>query len=685
MNSTHLGQEQRSLADMRIIVLLPSLDLEDSGEQALQLTRHMRHTEWADVELWGLRGPGRIARLCEQHSVPWRVVPFSWAGGLLGRIVTLCRFAYTLRRAHPAILVSYTMLPNVLCGLVWRWTGAQLCIWNQQDEGIERLDLTAEKWAVQRTPILVSNSRAGADFLVHSLGAAPKHIRVIHNGVGLARPQYSRLEWRDRLDLKENAFAACTVANLSQNKDHATLLRAWRLVVDRLAIHGQDADLLLAGRPDAAHDFLRALCSHLGLTTNVRFLGMVDDVPGLLQAADLAVFSSFSEGCPNGVLECMAAGLAVVGSDIPGIREALGEEASALLAAPGDASALADRIIALALDRDLRTRIGNLNQMRALAEFAPGRMCQEMVSLMTPLPLPLLIFGYQLADVGRLGWGLSKAFLKRSLTRASRCARRQVRTLLGPHASKRLASLGERALTYWPLTAKLAKEVRPKFKIGMAVLAHERPEYLEMCLESLFSTKLYDYDITFLLHDDGSRDSRVREILDRHRDPEYNIARHYVSAAHGSAGGAINSATRRLFEIDTFNIIGWCDSDTLFHPEWLDQMMKICLWAKKHHKDHVLGPFSCFNSSDFVFHKILNTYSSPYGNYVVKRQMGMLVYFWFTRDLAQIGPFPENRDDETLMTARLARSRIRNFCTETSFAEHIGHVSVLNQWRPSPS
>lgn len=231
---------------------------------------------------------------------------------------------------------------------------------------------------------------------------------------------------------------------------------------------------------------------------------------------------------------------------------------------------------------------------------------------------------------------------------------------------------------------KLSKRVNKNFKIGMAVLSYERPEYLELCLDSLFKTKLYNYDITFLINDDGSENPLVKKIIEEQRDLKYKIVRNYTPKGPNCAGAAINKAVRKLLEIDNFDIIGWCDSDALFHPEWLDKTMKICLWAKENHKNHILGPFSSFNSSDYMFHRILGTYKSPFGKYVVKRQMGMLNYFYFKEDFLKLGYFPENKDDETLMTEKFEKMGVRNFCTHNSYVEHLGQESVLNKWRPCP-
>jgi glycosyltransferase involved in cell wall biosynthesis len=199
------------------------------------------------------------------------------------------------------------------------------------------------------------------------------------------------------------------VANLQRHKDHATLLRAWRIVCDRLNAagntplareagegqgvrasevlaaslsgRGRRAMLVLAGRLDAA-DPLKQMVHDLELEPVVRFLGEVDDVSGLLSAADLGVFSSRSEGCPNGVLESMGAGLAVVATDCPGIREAVGEQSLPWLAPAGDAEALADRIAFLAEDAAIRARVGQANALRIQSEFGIERMNAEIGRLL---------------------------------------------------------------------------------------------------------------------------------------------------------------------------------------------------------------------------------------------------------------------------------------------------------------
>jgi len=233
-------------------------------------------------------------------------------------------------------------------------------------------------------------------------------------------------------------------------------------------------------------------------------------------------------------------------------------------------------------------------------------------------------------------------------------------------------------------TVSLHDELPPGFKIGMVVLAHERPDYLELCLDSLFKTNLHDYNLTIVIQDDGSKNPRVEEIINREREKKYRIVRIFCEKGPNCWGAAFNRAIHTLLAMDNFSIVGTCDSDAFFHPEWLHKMLDICIWAKKHDKKHILGPFSCFNSSNFHYHKIIGNYPTPFGNYIVKRGMGALTYFYFTQDLLKLGFFDEDENDEFKMTQKFASLRIRNFCTESSYVEHMGRKSVLDQWRPLP-
>ena len=229
---------------------------------------------------------------------------------------------------------------------------------------------------MERTPRFISNSHAGARFLIGKLKVDPVKVHVVQNGIERSTPQRDRNAWRKRLEVDDASFVACMVANLHTNKDHETLLRAWCTVMSKL---DRKAVLVLAGRHDGAYETLVVLARELGIERGVRFAGSVGDVAGLLAAVDIGVFSSRSEGCPNGVLECMAAGLAVAATDIEGVREVVGS--SDFLTPVGDAAALSHTILKLASDPSLCATIGAKNRKRVIENHDARLMCEQHVGI----------------------------------------------------------------------------------------------------------------------------------------------------------------------------------------------------------------------------------------------------------------------------------------------------------------
>jgi glycosyltransferase involved in cell wall biosynthesis len=183
------------------------------------------------------------------------------------------------------------------------------------------------------------------------------------------------------LGVDEKTFLAVMVANLSGFKNHETLVRAWHLVLDRLAKKDRNAKLLLVGKNFGTEPMLKNLVSALGIQDSVLFLGHVQDVSGLLQSVDIGVYSSRREGCPNGLLECMWAGLAIAATDGEGIREVVGQHQYSWLSSLEDIEQFADNILTLKKDATTRKKLGDCNRERVVREYSPEQMCEATEKL----------------------------------------------------------------------------------------------------------------------------------------------------------------------------------------------------------------------------------------------------------------------------------------------------------------
>ena len=373
------------LQGVRATVVLNWASLGGAERRALAIAHWLAETKQAEVEVLALTDlDGRAVEAARELGIPWRRAAIEWGGGKSGKARDLGTLARALRAGKPEVVMPFCSLPNVLCGLVWRWSGAATCLWHQADVSpFTRVRDSTKARAVRKTPVFVSNSEHGADHLVHQWGAPRERIRVVRAGIEPSHPSSGRDEWRARLRLGPDEFVACMVAHFRKSKDHVTLLRAWRIVVDELAGQNRRAVLVLAGESYPMGDAAKALAFDLRLDDSVRFVGVVDDALGLVAASDLSVLSSFREGFPVSVLEAMVAGLPVAGSDIAGTREAVGPDGYRFLAPPEDENALAAVILEFARDPELRVSVGAANRDRVLTHFSNEQMATAYSDVLT--------------------------------------------------------------------------------------------------------------------------------------------------------------------------------------------------------------------------------------------------------------------------------------------------------------
>jgi glycosyltransferase involved in cell wall biosynthesis len=367
-----------ALRGVRILFVLPTLGFAGAERQAFLLARYLKRRCEADVRLVSLTRIDSMVDLLKAEGIPFEFFDLQHGyRSRFGHLKDICRFIAFLRQRRIEIVLPYCMFQNILCSVTWRLGGAKACIWNQRDEGRSRLEPWVERIAVSQIRRFISNSVHGASFLESALGVPRARIDVVPNGV---EPPPADASQPFDAPVPADAFTACMVANLHGKKDHPTLIDAWRKVVDRWTLPGSP-HLLLAGAFHERHEALTDHVRSLNLESHVHFLGEVRGIGRLLRTLDLAVFSSFNEGVPNAVLEAMAHGLAVVGTDCEGIREAVGDECRELLARPQDSDDLADKILKAAADRCLRTKLGELGRRRVESEFGVERMSQRMTQI----------------------------------------------------------------------------------------------------------------------------------------------------------------------------------------------------------------------------------------------------------------------------------------------------------------
>ena len=179
---------------------------------------------------------------------------------------------------------------------------------------------------------------------------------------------------------KKARYVLLNVGGLDENKDHATLLRAFA----RIATDYPDWELRIIGNGPLRRE-LEILIHDLGLEERVRMPGVKSDIGAEYSAADAFVISSHYEAFGLVTAEAMSHGLPAVGfADCPGTNELIQDGSTGLLAASG-----ADRAVSLARelervmsDPDLRCRLGIAAKSAIGRRFSAQHVCNLWESLL---------------------------------------------------------------------------------------------------------------------------------------------------------------------------------------------------------------------------------------------------------------------------------------------------------------
>ena len=208
-------------------------------------------------------------------------------------------------------------------------------------------DLAIGKQNLNAADKIITISNATKDYVLR-LGAKPKKVKVIYNGVDLARFREingKRQEMRKKLGIPSGAVVVLTVRRLVYKNGIDTLLDCAKIAVNK----NPNIVFLVVGKgPDL--ESVRMQITQLGIQHNFRLAGFVSDadLPSYYNAVDMFVLPSKSgEGLPLVALEAMACGLPVVATDVGGIKEILLDDYGKLVP-PNQPELLADAVLEFA-------------------------------------------------------------------------------------------------------------------------------------------------------------------------------------------------------------------------------------------------------------------------------------------------------------------------------------------------
>ena len=359
------------MARLRVMQLITELAPAGAERCVYELARRLDRSRF-DVSVVGLRG-GAMAGLLQEAGVPVHVL------GVRGRwdlpkLVSLVRL---LRAGRVDVLHTHLFHADLAGRVAAYLAGVPHAVHTVHTAEARFRPWQfafARLWAGlggtaapgRRTAGIIAVSESVRDHHAARSGLPAGCYAVIPNGVDVdafARDEEARAANRRAWGVGDGEFLLAFVGRLDREKGVDTLLAAMVLLDSR----GLAPRLAMAGDGPERPMVEGFLAGAAGRGT--RRLGFVDDVRGVLSAADALVMPSRWEGFGMAAAEAMAAGLPVIAANVPGLRDVVADGLTGLMVPPEEPEALAACIERLTDDAKLCRQLGRSGRNRVAEMF----------------------------------------------------------------------------------------------------------------------------------------------------------------------------------------------------------------------------------------------------------------------------------------------------------------------------
>lgn len=235
-----------------------------------------------------------------------------------------------------------------------------------------------DRWMAKKADYAIGVSEATRQYMIQVDKIRADHIKVVYHGFDFERFDINKItrdETLGEFGLSEKNFVIGYVANFAPNKGHLQLIRAFAKIIEQIP----EARLLFVGSGSLAE--VDAAIKDLELQDKVVFTGWRDDVAVCFSAMDLFVQPSLSEAFSQVLIEAMGSGLPVIATDVGGAKEVIDNGENAILIQPNDVDAIAENIIKLYRQKELRERLAEAGKGSVRSRFTVENMVNRQFEL----------------------------------------------------------------------------------------------------------------------------------------------------------------------------------------------------------------------------------------------------------------------------------------------------------------
>lgn len=370
-----------------IIFVIGSLGCGGAEKQLLMLMKGLENTEFSPG-LFVLEPQGALKEEVDKAGIP------VYDGGYDSTVLkplkfvlllrALWRLWWLLKSQHASIVHGFLPITNLLAVLAGRLGSTPLIVTSRralnthQDQTI--LKRYMDRLTSRLSHVITVNSVAVLEDTLRREGGIKSKFTVIYNGINVERYVDARKQRevvRSSFGLKPDQLVLIIVANLIPYKGHAELLEALAMLLPAFP----ETCLFVVGEDRGIGPQLKNQAERMGVDKSIQWLGLRNDIPELLAAADIYVCASHEEGFSNSLLEALAAGKAVVATRVGGNPEMLDNGKFGVLADTNDARGLFVAIESLADDSRRRDDLGEQAARTIATRYDPGLMVEAYLKL----------------------------------------------------------------------------------------------------------------------------------------------------------------------------------------------------------------------------------------------------------------------------------------------------------------
>jgi glycosyltransferase involved in cell wall biosynthesis len=318
------------------------------------------------------------------RDLPEDVTLFSLSFERPYQIFEAARFGNILRREKISILHSHLFNASLAASLVGRLSGVPAIIETTHVREAWRHGWLKGSYAIDRfagrfVDHYIAVSKANARYLIEEKQLPAKKVHVIHNGCDLKKFDPERKVpqgLKKSLGFSEDDLVVVVLGRLEPQKGHRFLLQAHARVLREVPT----VRLVCVGA-GALDQELQDQCQQLQIQDSVRFVGYQSNVEDWLALADISVLPSLFEGLPLVAIESLAAQRCMVATAVDGTPEVVINERTGLTVPAENAQKLADALVRLLRQPELRQRLARAGRQWVLDHFSQEQQVRKTEEL----------------------------------------------------------------------------------------------------------------------------------------------------------------------------------------------------------------------------------------------------------------------------------------------------------------